>query len=1045
MPEPPLERLEALFHEAADLEPEQQSAFLDACCAGDPELRTAVEDLLRQDAGARRTESFLTSPLARPDASTVPSVPPSPGAPPSAPAIPGYEVLGELGRGGMGVVYKARQAVPDRVVALKMLLTDTPVRGERLVRFRTEMEALARLRHPNVVQIFEVGEAERRPYFTMEYVPGPNLAQRLAAGPLPPQPAAQLLELLARAVEAVHRCRVLHRDLKPANILLSTESKVLSTECGPTMGLPSLSTQYSVLSTDLPKISDFGLAKLVKDAADGAPKLTRTGQAMGTPCYMAPEQARGETQAIGPAADVYGLGAILYEALTGRPPFEGATAAETIHLVLTEEPVSPAVFQPKLPRDLVTICLKCLEKDPAKRYAAAGDLAEDLKRFQDGEPIRARPVSRAERVVRWCRRRPLVAALLGLSAALIVALLISALSAISNLRRALEAEKELSEAERRQLVQLNVVIGMHDAEAGDAFTALLRFTEALRLDEHQDGEWKQRVRIATTLRQCPDLVGLLVLGGPVLAERPSPRGGWFVVAAEKVGVRVWDVKAGRPAGSPVDPGAGVLRAALGPDGRLLAIAGADDTVRVWEVATGTASTPRLPGGGPIRRLAFHPAGRILLALRADGRVRRWDLASKEERPVQELPDGAPANAAISDDGRWVFTQGVTHTGRVWDAGTGKPVGGPWPLPDAVTRAAFGPDGHRVALVAGNVLRIREVATGEVAGGLLRYPQEVTRLEFSPDGHRLVTVCSENTVWLWPTARGAVPVATVRHQSTVTQARFSPDGRLLVTGGDDNYARVWDSATGEPVTPLLKHNGRIVRAAFSADGKEVVTAARDGVVRWWRLRPAPGVITGGSTEREPAAPQDVRSPDGRRVLRWEGSVAQVTDGVTGASVGWPLRHGSTVAHGAFSPDGRRVVTAGDDNVACVWDAETGTRLLAPLPHQGIVNYAAFSPDGKTLITASADRTARVWDAATGEPLTPPLPHPDDVVRAQISPDGRQATTVDADGLRRTWDLSPADAPLSDLRALAQTLAGSSIDGHNRLAPLAGEELKLPLGH
>jgi WD40 repeat protein len=1045
MSKPPLEQLEALFHEAADLEPEERSAFLDARCAGDPELRSAVEDLLQQETGAGRTASFLVSPLARPDASTVtPSASGQANTPPAAPTIPGHEVLGELGRGGMGVVYKVRQTARDRVVALKMLLTDAPVTAERLARFRIEMDALKRLQHPNIVQIDDVGEAEGRPYFTMEYVAGPNLAQKLAGEPLAPPRAAHLVEVLADAIEAVHRCHVLHRDLKPANILLSTEVKVLSTESPKTPRSVFLSTQHSVLSTAVPKITDFGLAKLVNEPADGAGRLTKTGQAMGTPCYMAPEQARGETRTLGPATDVYALGVILYEALTGRPPFEGTTAVDTINRVLDEDPVSPAVLQPSLPRDLVTICLKCLEKDPRRRYVAARDLAEDLRRFQTGTPILGRPVSRAEHIYRWCRRRPAVAGLLGLSAALVVALVVTVLVYNARLREELTAEQKLTETERRQLVQLNVAIAMRDVEGGDAFTALLRLTEALRLDENKDqaGERKQRIRIATTLRQCPELVHLLACDGPVLAVRQRPGGGWLVAVGEGASVRVWEMNSGKPAGPTLTAATAVHLAALSADGRLIACAGADNTVRVWDVTSGAPLTPRLPHGEAIRCLALHASGQVVLTTRADGVVEVWDLSARKPIRLQGLPVGAPSFFVFSDDGRWVFCQATDHLGQVWDAGTGKAVGPPFPLTQAVTCAAFGLDGRRIALATSdNAVRVRDVLTGEMSSGPWHCPRPVTRLAFGPAGDRLLTVGADHTAWVWPTTNGRLPLVSIGHTSAVTQARFSPDGRLLVTGGDDNHVRVWDTTTGEAVTPLLLHNGRITYAAFSADGKEILTAAKDGVVRCWRLRPAPGAAAGKPIVREPpAAPREAMSPDGRRILRWQGTGVQVTDVATGAPVGSPLRHRSTVEYAAFSPDGRRIVTAGDDNMASVWDAGTGAPVLAPTTHQGTIHHAAFSPDGGSLITGSADHTARVWDATTGEALTPPLAHPSEVMRAEISLDGSQAVTIGADGLQRTWDLTPANESLQALRRLAQVLAGSRIDEQNRLVPLAGEELR-----
>jgi tetratricopeptide (TPR) repeat protein/tRNA A-37 threonylcarbamoyl transferase component Bud32 len=304
-----------------------------------------------------------------------------PPAVPGLPAIPGYQVLGELGRGGMGVVYKARQIRLNRIVALKMILAGDHAGPEASARFLAEAELIARLHHPHIVQIYAFGDCDGRHYFAMEYVAGGTLADRLDGNPRPGRESARLIETLARAIDEAHRLGIVHRDLKPANILLSTDG--------------------------VPKIADFGLAKWL-DAQSG---LTQTHSIVGTPNYMAPEQAGPGRNPIGPAADVYSLGAILYELLTGRPPFQAATVLETLDRVRSEEPVAPTRLRPKLPKDLVTICLKCLAKEPARRYGSAAELAEDLRRFEAGETIRARPVRGHERLWRWCRREPVVASL----------------------------------------------------------------------------------------------------------------------------------------------------------------------------------------------------------------------------------------------------------------------------------------------------------------------------------------------------------------------------------------------------------------------------------------------------------------------------------------------------------------------------------------------------------------------------------------------------------------------------------------------------------
>jgi serine/threonine protein kinase/tetratricopeptide (TPR) repeat protein/WD40 repeat protein len=381
------------------------------------------------------------------------------------PRVPGYEILRELGRGGMGVVYLARQTALKRLVALKMILAGSHAGPNELARFRTEAEAIARFRHPHIVQIYEVGECDGQSFFSLEYVDGGSLAHKLGGVPLPPAAAAELVATLAGAIHAAHEQGVIHRDLKPANILLQ---------------IADFKSAISNLKSAIPKVTDFGLAKHLDDESG----RTHSGAIMGTPSYMAPEQAAGQTRRVGPLADVYALGAILYECLTGRPPFRAATVVETLQLVCHQEPVPPRQFQPTLPRDLDTICLKCLQKEAAQRYASAADLADDLRRFLDGEPIHARPVSTWERGVRWAKRRPAIAALL-LTIVLLSTVGLGVVTVLwrqAEAARAGERQRAVAEAaatehaERAEADRLRArLAGLHDE--ADAALARLRLLE----------------------------------------------------------------------------------------------------------------------------------------------------------------------------------------------------------------------------------------------------------------------------------------------------------------------------------------------------------------------------------------------------------------------------------------------------------------------------------------------------------------------------------------------------------------------------------------
>ncbi len=417
---------------------------------------------------------------------------------PHWPTIPNYEILQRLGVGGMGVVYKARHLGLKRLVAVKMIRSGSEARADHLSRFRVEAEAVARLRHPNIIQIYDIGEADGLPFVALELLDGGGLDDRLAGNPQAARPAAELMVTLARAVHVAHQAGIVHRDLKPTNVLYSSDG--------------------------VPKITDFGLAKRIDSDAEH----TQSGQIMGSPSYMAPEQARGDSRKVGPAADVYALGAILYEMLTGRPPFKGETPIETVRQVVDDDPVAPSRLVPRVSRDLETICLKCLQKEPARRYESAEALADDLTRYLRGEPILARRTDTFVRGLKWGRRHPLAAAIL---ATIIMAIPISFGAVLKSQRDAIESERlenarltEIRTEGTRQLLQARDEMD-DDDKLSDAKVTLTALGESIRKEPRLSDLMKD---VETALRQVeraairatlPGIRPETLRGVPSLAER----------------------------------------------------------------------------------------------------------------------------------------------------------------------------------------------------------------------------------------------------------------------------------------------------------------------------------------------------------------------------------------------------------------------------------------------------------------------------------------------------------------------------------------------
>jgi WD40 repeat protein len=914
----------------------------------------------------------------------------------------------------MGVVYKARQVGLNRLVALKMILAGPHAGEDDLARFCLEAEAAARLEHPNLVHIYEVGEHEGHPYFSLEFVDGGNLHDRLDGQPQPPRLAARLVETLALAMQAAHERGIVHRDLKPANVLLAGGSNVPLDQC-------------------VPKITDFGLAKRL----DSNVIRTQSGDVLGTPSYMAPEQAAGKAREVGPAADIWALGAILYELLTGRPPFLADTPWDTIAQVIADDPVPPRRLQPKVPRDLETICLKCLQKEPAQRYPTARALAEDLRRFLSNEPIRARPIGIGERAMKWVKRRPAAAALIAVCLLAVLVLIGSGLVYHARLQAAFRRAEEKAEENRQLLVRLHVARGTRLADEGNLFGALIWLAEALRLENGDPPQEEvHRVRLAAVLRQCPRLTRLWLHQGPVHHVAVSPDGRYAVTAGDRT-ARVWDLATGEPAGLAFVHDGPVFQAAFSADGRRVVTAGGDHTARVWDFATGKPLLAPLRHDGPVTGASFSPDGRQILTISDENRARLWDAANGDLLGPPLRHQGMVKHAVFSADGRYVATASADHTARVWDALTRQPITPPLRHEGPVNHVDFRPDGRQlVTSSADGTARVWDVARAETVGAPLRHGDAVSRAVFSPDGKRVLTASEDDMARLWDAASGELLVPPLRHGSDVRQAAFSIDGQRIVTCSDDNTARVWDAASGEPLSPPLLHHGTVQHAVITPDSRRVLTASDDTTARAWDLATRPLLV--GRSEPVPPEPSAAVSADGRRVVKCVGSTAVVCDATTGEPVGPPLRHGSAVRQAVFSPEGRRVLTVSGDNTARVWDAASGTLLLPPLRHQGTVEHGTFSPDGRWIATASKDHTARVWDAHTGEPVCT-LRHRHAVRLVSFAPDGRRLLTVAGEPAAFVWEIPIDERPTADLVLLAQLLSGSKMDASDGLRPLEPEAL------
>ncbi|HLJ92894.1 MAG TPA: protein kinase [Gemmataceae bacterium] len=952
--------------------------------------------------------------------------------------VGGYEILERVGRGGMGVVYRARHVTLRRVVALKMLLSGAFADREERLRFRAEAEAVACLQHPNIVQLFDLGEHDAgtgapRPYFTLEFVDGDSLATRLGGRPQAPAQATAWLEPLARGVHHAHEHGLVHRDLKPSNVLLTREGQ--------------------------PKICDFGVAKRLQ----GSDLKTMSGMLVGTAEYMAPEQADGKA-VIGPAADIYALGALLYAMLTGRPPFQGAGTFDTLEQVRTREPVAPRSLQPSVPRDLETICLKCLQKEPARRYATALALAEDLRRFRFGEPIVARPVGKTERALKWVRRNPRFALLVALLVVSVLGGLLGVtwkwLDAETQRSRAdaqarqvdIEKLEALRQAYRGRLAAAAAALQNHDV--ADAARQLWEAPESLRGWEWQhlhsrldDRSGVIRAAPGETLILLPNPQGIQVgrventhLNLTDLDGEPSrslslratvssaqgaqqtSAGLRFVESVGKDTLRLWDEMGNLllsltvPTVPPVTLPAAKVR--LSPDGSRLAVSLCQEGrygFALYETSSGNLTATCLGHTGQLYVVAFSADGTRIASAGEDGVACIWNVGTGAKIAECRAHTRKILAAAFDSNATRLLTASADGTVRQWDASTGRQVEPAFDHHSGeVLAVAYSPDGLWVA--SGGTDRTvrlwRALGRQEVAI-LHGHTGAVTEVAFTPDGRRLASVsqnrgldwAGDNTLGVWEVDLAAGLPVLRGHTSYVYPVAFSPNGYWIASGSWDHTVRVWDAVTGELCATLL-HPGVVRVLAFSPDGNSLVTRNDgDNRLRIWDAATA-------SIRKEIEGPRGyisflALSPDGSRIalttyVEERGYRFTICDVSSGEA-----KFSAPGAAFAYSHDGRWLVgRLADQKTVVLMDAQTYQACSSFRGHEATVCSATFSQDDRYLATCSEDRTARLWEIDSGT-CTVLRGHTDDVFAAAFHPDGTRLATAGRDRAIWLWDLTEGE--------------------------------------